>query len=248
MGDLSTNTGSAGRLPACHTTPRLKALADMVGCESVVADIGCDHAYLSILLVQSKAAGRVIASDVAMGPVGRARSNIEKFGLGSQIVLRLGDGLSTLRAGEAGAIVIAGMGGRLIAQLLDDGADIARQTDRLILQPMTDAPVLRRYLYENGYAITAESLAAEKNRFYHIIQAGRGPTQQYSDFDCHLSPALMQSAPGLLLPYLKKRQRQLESILRALEKSPRQHDLRAHYQTLLTDFTMAIAKTGQKQN
>lgn len=246
MADLPQKDSLSGAARACHTTPRLDTLVKVVGSSKVLADIGCDHAYLPILLVRSGNAQKVIASDTAAGPINKARLNIYRFGLQDRIELRCGDGLKTLRPGEADTIVIAGLGGRTIAKILSDGADVAAKSDRLILQPMTDDTELRRYLYQNGFSITHEHLVKEKNRFYNIIVAVYEPTRIYSDFDCYVSPALLKSGSNMLLEYLEKKRHQLENILSSLTRSSRTDELSRHYQDLLTKLLKAIDAAEEK--
>ncbi|MBE7027225.1 MAG: SAM-dependent methyltransferase [Ruminococcaceae bacterium] len=130
---------------ACHTTPRLDALLKILQNSKSVADIGCDHAYLSILLARADENKKIIGADIKEGPLNRARENVERFGLSGRIELRLGDGLSPLKSGEVDTIVIAGMGALVISGILNEGAAIAKKADRLVLQPMSSAHELRSF-------------------------------------------------------------------------------------------------------
>lgn len=212
---------SAHKLAAkCHSTPRLDALVSMARFSHVLADIGCDHAYLPILLIRGGAAGHIIASDVSDGPLSKAAHNVARFDMERQIELRKGDGLAPLHAGEADCIVIAGMGGSVIADILKTGEQIARCTDKLLLQPMSASDHLRRFLYENGYTITREIPVQENRRFYTIIEAGNRDTGHYCDFDCYFSPALFASQKyDVLAAYLKKRRREFSAIITGMEQS-----------------------------
>lgn len=135
------------RQMACHTTPRLDALKAALTGYRMVADIGCDHAYLPILLAQEDAAAHFIAADVREGPLLRAKENISRFGLADRIETRLGSGLIPVLPGECEAAVIAGMGGSVICNILQEGETVAKSLKRLVLQPMSAAPELRRFLY-----------------------------------------------------------------------------------------------------
>ncbi len=196
----------------CHSTPRLDLLAALTAPYGVIADVGCDHAYLSVLLArQSK---RVIASDVAQGPCDKARENILRFGLEQQIDLRLGDGLSTLAPGEADAIVIAGMGGLVIADILAAGKSLLTESSRLFLQPMRADEDLRRFLYANGFVILSEHLVREDRRIYTILEVCLGEMESFTDFDCVFSPALRSAKPPLFSAYYDWKKRILQDILK----------------------------------
>lgn len=196
----------------CHSTPRLELLADLTKKYTSVADIGCDHAYLSILLARSGV--QVIASDVAQGPHDKAMENIARFGLEDKIALRLGEGLLTLKPGETEAIVIAGMGGLLIAEILSAGRHLIAQNTRLFLQPMRADEELRKYLYENGFVILAEHLVREQRRIYTIMEVCLGKTERFDGFDCAFSPALRAEKPALFTAYYTWKKRILEGICR----------------------------------
>ncbi len=196
----------------CHSTPRLDLLVDLTKKYKTVADIGCDHAYLSILL--ARAGVRVIASDVAQGPHDKAKDNIARFGVADKIDLRLGDGLSTLQCGEAEAIVIAGMGGLVIADILSDERDRIEKNTHLYLQPMRADEDLRGYLYKNGFEILRESLVREDRRIYTVLEVCLGEKKAYTALDCIFSPALRKAQPPLFLEYFMWKKRILEGILR----------------------------------
>ena len=119
---------------------RLRMLADMVTPGSRLVDVGCDHGFLSIYLVQEGACPAALAMDVREGPLAAARRHVEAYRLGDYIALRLSDGLAAYRAGEAEALVCAGMGGRLMERILREGMDLARGMRELILQPQSELP------------------------------------------------------------------------------------------------------------
>lgn len=195
----------------CHSTPRLELLADLIQEYNTVADIGCDHAYLSILL--ARRGKRVIASDVAQGPHDKARENIARFSMESSIELRLGDGLLTLERGETEAIVIAGMGGLLIADIISAGKHLLTESTRLFLQPMRADEDLRAFLYANGFEILSEHLVREDRRIYTVLEVQFGKTDRFSVLDCAFSPALRKSRPPLFEDYFNWKKRILAGII-----------------------------------
>lgn len=149
---------------------RLPALASFVRAGVRVADIGTDHALLPVYLVQSGHNPCALASDVRRGPLSRAAETVARAGLEDKITLRLADGLAGAEDFSPQDIIIAGMGGELIASLLA-AAPMVRSADvRLILQPMTHSDRLRAWLWSNGFTIEREAAVAE-DRLYEIICA-----------------------------------------------------------------------------
>jgi tRNA (adenine22-N1)-methyltransferase len=151
--------------------PRLQAIADLVTAKQTVADIGTDHGILPIYLIRNRNLSKVIAADVNEDPLQKAEKLIQRYQLAHRIELRLGDGLKILEAGEADSIIIAGMGGRLIRDIIRASSDIAEKAEQMILQPIQSVPTLRKYLLTHGYLIKDEKLVQEKHRFYEIIHA-----------------------------------------------------------------------------
>lgn len=150
---------------------RLQMLADMVTPGNTVADVGCDHAFLSIYLVQAGISPHVLAMDVRKGPLAAAREHIEGSGLNTYIKLRLSDGLEGLGEGEAETVLCAGMGGRLMARILKAGETRARAMKELILQPQSELKEFRIFLRREGYRILAEDGVFEEGKYYFAVKA-----------------------------------------------------------------------------
>ena len=150
---------------------RLSAVAALVRQGSRLADIGTDHAYLPVHLVQAGVCPSAIASDIGAGPLDAARRTVTENGLTSEIALRLGDGLATVSAGEVEDIAIAGMGGETIVMILEAAPWVQNEDIRLILQPMTRAEDLRRWLLHNGFAILEEHLIIDGRHLYPVMAA-----------------------------------------------------------------------------
>ena len=154
--------------------PRLRAIADLVPPDCrCLADIGTDHGYVPAALLLAGRVGRAVAADVGALPLDHARRTAARCGVEDRIDLRLGDGLSVLSPGEADVIVIAGMGGDTIAGILA-AAPWSRDGPLLLLQPMSRACELRRWLPEQGYAVRAETLVQDKGVLYPILSAAGG--------------------------------------------------------------------------
>jgi tRNA (adenine22-N1)-methyltransferase len=149
---------------------RMEAAAAMVSAGNILADVGTDHGYIPIELVQRGIVPSAIAMDLREGPLSRAREHIKEQGLSDRITLRLSDGVSALSKGEADTVLIAGMGGELIIRILTDGADICHGVRELILQPQSVIGEVRRFLRENGYRITDEDMVLEDGKFYPMMR------------------------------------------------------------------------------
>ena len=173
-----------------HLDNRLAAIAALVPRGTRVADVGTDHAYLAIALKEDRAAIQVIATDKNEGPCAAARRTLTEAGLAESIPVRCGDGLKVLVPGEVDTICIAGMGGGLIATILAEGNEVLSHVLRLVLQPMNDAAVLRRWLYENGWHIANESLAVADGRLYELITAEPGMAKMPEPWLLTLGPTL----------------------------------------------------------
>lgn len=156
---------------AVPLSKRLRMLADMVTPGNRVADVGCDHAFLSIYLVQTGICPRALAMDVRMGPLAAAREHVAEWGLGSYIDLRLSDGLAACGPGETDTVVCAGMGGRLMERILTQGMDRAREMKEVILQPQSELPRFRAFLRETGFAVVAEDAVYEEGKYYFAMKA-----------------------------------------------------------------------------
>lgn len=153
-------------------TPRLKTIASLIPAGARVADVGADHGRLPVWLLEQGSVETAIATDIAAGPLEAARRTAQRHKLTHRLSLRQGDGLAPVSPGEVDTVVIAGMGGETIAAILA-AAPWTREGKRLILQPMTSAHDLRRWLTENGYFIQRETLV-EDGKLYVILEAAGG--------------------------------------------------------------------------
>lgn len=149
---------------------RLSTAASYVRSGAFVADIGTDHAYLPIHLVLSGKAVGALASDINKGPIITAKEHIEKYGLSDKIRTQIANGLENIEEYEPTDIIICGMGGELIAEILDASKYVKNSKIRLILQPMTSVYELREYL-SVGFSAIAENVVCEDGKIYQIICA-----------------------------------------------------------------------------
>lgn len=202
-------------------SPRLQIVYDMVPCCLTVADVGCDHGYLTISLLENKIADSAIAMDINRGPLNKAKENIAAAGFAECADLRLSDGLKELSPGEADVICICGMGGTLIGKIITAGERTAKEAKTLIIEPQSDYYSLRKLLMEMGFVITDESLTCEENKIYPIIKMYYEPDKnkrpQLSDAQLEYGPVIIDKAPELLTKLLDKNESEYSSILASLE-------------------------------
>jgi tRNA (adenine22-N1)-methyltransferase len=149
---------------------RLQAVADMVTPGNRVADIGCDHAYTAIYLLTNRISPYVIAMDINQGPLDRAKENVVRYGVEDKISIRKSDGLKMLNPGEVDTILIAGMGGRLMLQILTSRMNIVSSAKELVLQPQSEAFLVRKTLKELGYVIIKENMLKEDGKYYVMMK------------------------------------------------------------------------------
>ncbi|WP_310550271.1 tRNA (adenine(22)-N(1))-methyltransferase [Paenibacillus glufosinatiresistens] len=152
---------------------RLAQLLEQIPTGSVLADIGSDHALLPAAAVQEGRAVRAIAGEVNPGPYEAARRTVAETGLGAAVEVRRGDGLDVVEAGEADCITIAGMGGGLIASILERGAAAGKLNGvkQLLLQPNVGEDIVRRWLDRNGWLLTDERILEEDGKIYEVLAA-----------------------------------------------------------------------------
>lgn len=154
-------------------TPRMLKVAALVPEKARVADIGCDHAYISIHLCRQQGVREVIAMDVGRGPIEIAKANIHKAGLEEQIEVRLSDGIRGLCPGEVDTLVIAGMGGALMIDILEGKPEVLEQISVLVLQPQSEIEAVRRYVRQGGFEINEEDMVWDKGKPYFMFRCRR---------------------------------------------------------------------------
>lgn len=182
---------------------RLAAIAGKVPLGVRLADIGTDHAYLPIYLVQKGLISAAIAVEVHRGPYLTAKETINSLALEDKISLRFGNGLSVVRPGETDVVVMAGMGAKTIIEILTLNPAATQTIRRLILQPMTASNLLRHWLVEHGWYIKDEALV-EEDRLYEIIVAEQGIAPEIEDVFYDIGPVLWAEKHPLLKKHIVK--------------------------------------------
>jgi tRNA (adenine22-N1)-methyltransferase len=200
---------------------RLAVVAQFIPQDAVVADIGTDHAYLPIYLIHEGVSPRVVASDVGAGPVASATRNVTEAQVTSQVSVRQGDGLSTLTADDGiTCVVIAGMGGALITDILEAGQSDLQHTERLILQPNIGSDRVRTWLVQHRYSINAERIIDEDHHIYEIIVAD--PVQEavtLAPADILMGPHLRQEKSEVWRRYWQDRHDHNQELLADLRQA-----------------------------
>lgn len=204
---------------------RMKAVAAMVSKGNVLADIGTDHAYVPIALIQQKKIPRAIAMDINKGPLMHATEHIAMCQLEDYIETRLSDGVEGLKMHEADSILIAGMGGELVIHILTEGEEVCRHAKELILQPQSELRKVRKFLREHKYKIIDEDMILEEGKYYPMMKVI--PVEEDSFWEdmpenivvpCDMyGPLLLKNGNPVLRKFLVKQHKQLNKILHGLE-------------------------------
>ncbi|MEC9488417.1 MAG: class I SAM-dependent methyltransferase [Halanaerobium sp.] len=205
-------------MPDLELTARLQAVADLVPEGSRVADIGTDHGLLPVYLMVQDRASYIVATDVHHDPLNAARKNVSSRGLEGDIELRQGWGLDPLEPGEVDTLVISGLGGNTILEILDDAPDIG--AEHLILQPVQHLYQLRCGLAARGFAYSDEALVKDEGKYYTVISGRIGSNRiTYSELELRVGPVILEKRPPILGEYLQEMLERWEKIIRGLANS-----------------------------
>ena len=199
---------------------RLQKIADLIEPGESIADIGTDHGFLPIALWERGKSPHVILSDINTGPLEKARDNINKYFPEKAFDLRIGSGLQTLKTAEVDTIVIAGMGGLLIAEILGEDLKKSKSYRKMILQPRNAQDKLRLWLLENGFAIQDESLVREGKYLCEIILAvpeDRSVEIKPDEIDLEISPILFTKKHPLLVEFIENKIRIEKKVYEAIK-------------------------------
>lgn len=209
---------------------RLRTVAEMVTRGNRVCDVGCDHGFVPIYLVQQGKSPKVLAMDLREGPLRAAKEHVETYGLSGQITVRISDGLHNYEIGEADTLICAGMGGGLMQRILEAEREKTGSFRELILQPQSEIEAFRRFLRENGYGIADEEILEEDGKYYQVMRAVPGrdslgekdalaKLQVIGSYDelCKLmdryGPILLQKRTSVFLSFLEREAAVYEEIL-----------------------------------
>ncbi len=210
---------------------RLQAIADFVPNGACVADIGCDHALLSIYLAKSGQATRVLACDIKEGPLSVARKNVQKAGMAEKIELRLCNGLDAVAPGEVDTVVIAGMGGEMMVDILTRAPWLQNPGVTLLLQPMSRPEVLRAYLYRTGFTVATERVITEHGHSYTLMRVAYTGAPFTPEELLTYVGTLPQGGPAEAA-YLHSLARRLQNAAKECVSSPRKAKTAQHFARL----------------
>lgn len=187
----------------------------------VIMDVGTDHGYIPIYLVKNKISEKVIASDINKDPLQKAKINASLDGVLSNVDLRLGAGLKTLKKNEAQGVILAGMGGNLIRDILEDDLEKVKNLDYLVLQPAQNPEVLREYLYNNNYEILNEDLCFDEGQYYELfkVKYKSGERTTLDSIFYEISPIMLKENNVLIKEYIKFKIEKYNKILNFIKEN-----------------------------
>lgn len=204
-------------------SPRLKTVASFLEGTTLLCDVGSDHAYLPVYAIQQELITSAIAGEVVKGPFESAQQTVQDYVLNDKISVRLGDGLDVVTSeDEVTAISICGMGGELIARILEKGRVKSTLTgkERLVLQPNVAEHLLRQWLVEHDYEILEEEVVEDHHRLYEIIVAEkREQSLPLTDTQIKFGPKLIEKPTELVIRKWERQLRKIEEILAQLKNS-----------------------------
>lgn len=194
-------------------TKRLESIAKCVKSGAVVADIGTDHGYVPIYLVKSGISQKTYAMDINKGPLEKASENIRRYGVTDQVTTILSNGLVGLEDTSVDTVIIAGMGGMLIANILEAGEKQLAHTDNLILSPHLDVEVVRRKVHSLGYKIVEEQMLTDEDKDYNILVCQKGSEAYETDESYRFGALLLEAKNPVLKASIIKKQGVISKIL-----------------------------------
>lgn len=196
-----------------NLSKRMKEIIKYVKKNSLVADIGTDHGYIPIHLIENKISKKVIATDLNKGPLSKIEKSVKSKNLEDYIDIRLGDGLEPVKNFEVDTVIIAGMGGVLIRDILDKERKKTNSFVNFILQPNTASDKLREYLLENNFTIVDEKLVKENNLFYEILYVKEGK-EKLPDYEFYeIGERLVENKDPLLEEFILEKIAENKKIL-----------------------------------
>ncbi|KUO74140.1 MAG: hypothetical protein APF77_11525 [Clostridia bacterium BRH_c25] len=200
-------------------SPRLKIIADSIQGYKTLADIGSDHAYLPIYLVKNNRIISAIATDVNSGPVEISKKRLKSYRVEARVSVRQGNGLRVIKPGEVEVIVIAGMGGILITDILEQDTKVAQSARLLVLQPMRDSEKVRKWLFNNGFDIIDEELVKEQDKIYEVLWARPEGEAREANGLMLMGDRIIEKKHPLAAEYADKKIGELKKVIAALKNT-----------------------------
>lgn len=227
---------------------RMKLIYDMIPPCDILSDIGTDHALIPAYALLNDRCKRAVACDIKPGPLERAERTRSKYMLENSMELRMGSGLEPISEQEADVIVLAGMGGILITELILESINIAKAANYIIIQPMTNQDLIRPFLWKNGFEIINEGLACEGKKLYQVILTRytgirRVNTERIREL---IGDILIKKNDPLLKDWVKDYIRKQKKAVSGLKSAKVTHDVEKIYteEKLLKELTALLNSLG----
>ncbi|CAI8776174.1 tRNA (adenine(22)-N(1))-methyltransferase [Bacillus sp. IT-79MI2] len=210
---------------------RLEEVVREIPVGSTVADIGSDHAYLPCYTIINNIATKAVAGEVVDGPFRSAQATVAESGLQEKVDVRKGNGLAVITPGEVDVITIAGMGGALIRDILENGKEKLNGVTRLILQPNIAAHHIREWFIENGWELIHEKIIKEDGKIYEILVGEKGepltPYHENKQAEIFIGPFLMKEKSDAFVEKWENELKNFQNILKQIERATESEDTKA---------------------
>lgn len=198
---------------------RLLNIAEMVTPGNRLVDVGTDHGYVPIYLMQEGVISEALAMDINKGPLIGADKHIEEAGFIDKIKTRLSDGLKEYNKGEGDTILIAGMGGALVVKILSESIDKLEGVKELVLSPQSEIFLVREFLQKSGFVIEDEKMVYDEEKYYTIIKAVLGvDNNTYTEWELHYGYKMLEKKDEVLREFLEKEYKNYSKIRENLDK------------------------------
>lgn len=233
-----------------NLSKRMEAIVSLIGDNARVCDVGCDHGFVSIALIERGIASGAVLMDVNKGPLARAKENAALYGVADKCNFILSDGLAKYTKGLANTLIIAGMGGPLIQRILIEGGDKISDFDTMVLSPQSEIKEFRIFLSEKGFVITDEDMVFEDGKFYQIIKVGKTKNNNImlTKAEASYGPVLLKKKHKVLKEFLLKEREKNDILLCKLGSLSENNDIKnriADIKAELSDIELALSCVGQ---
>ena len=190
------------KTPKQNVSERILSIIEEIQ-HKTIADIGTDHGYIPIYACMWGSVSKAVACDIRPGPLAVAKKNIAAYNLIDKVQTRLGNGLSSVSPKEVECVIIAGMGGDSIINILSGGKDVVANLKQLVLSPQSNVAKVRYFLHSAGWKITNEKIVCETDKFYNIITSVQGSEPVYTKGEYAVGKILLQKMEPHFLNYAR---------------------------------------------